>query len=278
MPRKPAFISHSREREAQIQRRLLEVMEGRFRRHITSEIAAQSDRILSAYRELGFAPMDDDAHMRSIRALYLDMAEMAIRTFGRRMTVQGKALGFDLEVKEFSFADFFHSLALNYINFETMRRRITSVAETTRNQIIAQIEKGQADGLGVDAIASLISEKIPGISRWRGALISRTELHGAANYGANETAKQTGLELQKQWVSVEDHRTRDFGEGDGVVDEFDHRAMDGQTVDMDEPFRMPWLKGPDVLCQFPGDPALPAAASINCRCASVFVPVGLDDD
>lgn len=277
MPRKPAFISHSREREAQIQRRLLEVMEGRFRRHISAEVAAQSGRILSAYRELGFAPADDDAHMRAIRAIYLDMAEMAIRTFGRRMTVQVKAMGLDLETKVFSFSEFFHSLALAYINLESIRRRITSVAETTRNQIIAQIEKGQADGLGVDAIAKLIEERIPSISRWRGALIARTELHGAANYGAHETAKQTGLELQKQWISVEDHRTRDFGQGDGDVDEFDHRSMDGQTVDMDEPFKMPWRKGPDVLCQFPGDPSLPAAASINCRCATVFSVADLDD-
>ncbi len=277
MPRKPAFISHSREREAQIQRRLLDVMEGRFRRFISAEIAAESERILSAYRELGFVPMDDDAHMRAIRQLYLGMAEMAIRTFGRRMTTQGKAFGLDLESKEFSFSEFFHSLALNYIQLEAMRRRITSVAETTRNMIVAQVERGQQAGLGVDAIAALIAEKVPGISRWRGALISRTELHAAANYGAQETAKQTGLELEKEWVAVEDHRTRDFGEGDGEVDEFDHRAMDGQTVGMDEPFKMPWLKGPDVLCQFPGDPTLPAAASINCRCAVTHSVIGLDD-
>lgn len=277
MPRKPAFISHSREREAQIQRRLLDVMEGRYRRHIAAALASESERILAAYRELGFVPMDDDAYIRAVRSLYLDMAETAIRTFGRRMTVQGKALGLDLEAKEFSFADFFHSLALNYINMESIRRRITSVAETTRNQIIAQVERGQQDGLGIAEIASMIADRIPRISKWRGALIARTELHSAANYGAHETAKQTGLDLMKEWVAVEDHRTRDFGEGDGVVDEFDHRAMDGQTVEMDEPFRMPWLKGGDVLCQFPGDPSLPAAASINCRCASVHVVRGLDD-
>lgn len=277
MPRRPAFISHSREREAQIQRRLLDVMEARFRRHIAQEVADQSRRLVSAYGELGFLPVDDDAHARAIRALYLDMAEMAIRTFGRRMTSQGKAMGLDLETKEFSFAEFFHSLALSYINLESIRRRITSVAETTRNQIVAQIEKGQADGLGVDAIAKHIDERIPSISRWRGALIARTELHGAANYGAHETAKQTGLELQKEWISVEDHRTRDFGQGDGVIDQFDHRAMDGQTVDMDEPFKMPWIKGGNVLCQFPGDPSLPAAASINCRCAVAHV-VKWDDD
>lgn len=277
MPRKPAFISHSREREAQIQRRLLEVMEARFRRFITAEFVSQSGRIITAYRELGFVPMDDEAHMREIRLLYLGMAEMAIRTFGRRMTTQGKAYGLDLESKAFSFSEFFHSLAMSYINLESVRRRITSVAETTRNQIIRQIERGQSEGLGVDAIAQIISGKSPAVSKWRGALISRTELHGAANYGAHETAKQTGLDLMKEWVSVEDHRTRDFGEGDGVVDEFDHRAMDGQTVEMDDPFRMPWRKGPDVLCQFPGDPNLPAAASINCRCSSVHIVKGLDD-
>lgn len=278
MARKPAFISHSREREAAIQRRLLEVMEGRFRRFITAEIADESGRLLTAYRELGFIPVDDDTHSRAIRQLYLGMAEMAMRTFGRRMIVQGKAFGLDLETKEFSFSEFFHSLAISYVQMEAIRQRITRVSETTRTMIVSQVERGQREGLGVDAIASLIAEKIPGISKWRGALIARTELHGAANYGANETAKQTGLELEKEWIAVEDMRTRDFGEGDGVVDEFDHRSMDGQTVPMDDPFKMPWRRGPDISIMFPGDPTAPAGAVVNCRCSVTHSVVGLDDD
>jgi hypothetical protein len=40
MLRKPAFISHSREREAQIQSRMLDVLERRFRRQIAEAIAS----------------------------------------------------------------------------------------------------------------------------------------------------------------------------------------------------------------------------------------------
>lgn len=276
MPRNPAFISHSREREAQIQRRLLDVLTARFNRKIRGEIAAWSEHLANVYAESGMMPPNDDDHVQALRAVYLDMAEQSIRTFGRRMTVQGKALGYPVEAKGF-FADLFHSLALTYINLESVRRRIVSVAETTRAHMIRAVDQGQREGLGVDAIASLMRERIPTMSRYRGALIARTETHGAANFGAHETAKATGLDLLKEWVAVEDHRTRDFGQGDGVVDEFDHRAMNKQTVEMDEPFKMPWRKGGEVLCQFPGDPSLPPGAVINCRCAVVHTVRGLDD-
>ena len=74
------------------------------------------------------------------------------------------------------------------------------------------------------------------MSRLRAAIIATDRdpmLH--LTTGANETAKTTGLELAKEWVSVEDSRTRDFGEGDGVVEVRPERAMNGQTVDMDQP-------------------------------------------
>lgn len=295
MARTPAFISHSREREARIQRNLLEVLEGRFKKPYAQEVERASSSLLSAYGVGGFVPTIPDEHYQNLRRIYLDMTLQSIRTFGIRIVGAGmvKAApytvddgrtwsfaagnGVQVDTKDFSFADFFQALAQSYIQLEAVRRRITSVAETTRNQIVNQVERGQVQGLGVDAIAGNISENIPGISKSRGALIARTDVHGAANFGAHETAKRTGLELEKEWISVEDHRTRDFGEGDGVADEFDHRAMDGQTVPMDDPFLMPWLKGGHVTCMYPGDPTLPPAASINCRCAVAHQVVGLDD-
>ena len=56
MARKPAFISHSPEREAAIQSRLLDVMETRFRRKIAGVVADESKRYLEAYQELGYVP------------------------------------------------------------------------------------------------------------------------------------------------------------------------------------------------------------------------------
>lgn len=272
MPR--YLINNTREREAAIQRRLLAVLERRFRRLVAAEVAREMRRLVDGYSLLGAVPLEDITHNRRMTAIYSEMSAVAVRTFGNRIVNQGKSLG---EIETKGFAEFFARLAEQWVTLEAIRQRIASVTNTTRERIIAEVVKGQREGLGVAEIAKLISDTIPSISRLRGSLIARTETHGAANYGAHETAKSTGLDLRKEWISVEDHRTRDFGQGDGKVDEFDHRSMDGQTVGMDDPFLMPWLKGEPFQCQFPGDTSLPPGGSINCRCSVAHVVFGLDD-
>lgn len=276
MARKPAFISHSPEREAAIQSRLLNVLEARFRRKIASVVADESRRYLSAYRELGYIPAQSDEDVAEFRSLYEQMGLETVRTFGARVVSQGKALGYNLEAKqEGGFAALFRSLALLWVNQEAIRRRITRVTETTRARIVGEVARGQQDGLGVSEIAKGINKRVPAISRARGALIARTETHGAANFAMHETAKTTGLELEKEWVATEDMRTRTFNKED--PDEYDHIAMHGQKRAMDEPFFMPWIGGPDLLIMYPGEAGKPGAATINCRCASIHRVVGLDD-
>lgn len=274
MARKPAFISHSPEREAAIQSRLLDVMEARFRRKIAGVVAEESRRYLEAYQELGYIPAPSDDDVQAFRDLYKQIGLQTVRTFGARVVSQGKALGYDLECKqEGGFAALFRSLALAWINLEPIRRRITRVTETTRARIVSEVARGQQDGLGVDAISKAINKRVPSISRTRGALIARTETHNAANYAMHETAKSTGLELEKEWVATEDARTRRFADDA----EYNHLAMHGQKRPMDEPFSMPWLYGPDLPIMYPGEAGKPGAATINCRCASIHRVVGLDD-
>ena len=269
MPRKPAFISHSREREAQIQSRMLDVLEARFRRRIAAALEAEARDLVRGYGELGYVPPVADGHVREISGLYRELAEASARTFGRRMITRGKSRGLILETKEEEgfWSRFFRGLAMQWINQEPIRRRITSVAETTRKLIVGQVARGQEEGESVDTIARNISEGIPQISRTRGALIARTETHGAANFAAHSTAKETGLDLVKEWVATEDHRTRRFAKDD----DFDHAAMDGQVREMDEPFSMPWIGGggEPLLIQYPGEAGKPGGAVINCRCSVV---------
>jgi uncharacterized protein with gpF-like domain len=103
-----------------------------------------------------------------------------------------------------------------------------------------------------------VRAQVPAFSRQRAALIARTETHGAANFGAQEAAKETGLQLRKEWVSASDERTRDS-----------HRRADGQVVGMDEPFR---IGGARLM--YPGDPDGPADETINCRCAVAHQVIG----
>ena len=263
---KPAFIRHSPEREAQIQRRLLDVAEGRFRRKLAKVIRDESEQLVAKYRELGYVPAPTDDDFRAFKDVYFDIGQVSARAFGSRIVAQGKAAGLILETKV-SFTDLFLSLATQWVNLEAIRRRITYVTENTRERIVRQVSQGQDEGLGVEAIAKRINQAVPRISRTRGALIARTETHGAANYAMHETAKTTGLDLVKEWVSVEDARTRRFAQKNPA--EYDHVSMNGQQREMDEPFQMPWIGGEPIAIMYPGQAGLPGAATINCRCAVV---------
>jgi SPP1 gp7 family putative phage head morphogenesis protein len=167
---------------------------------------------------------------------------------------QAKARGLKLETKE-SFAQIMTRRALRFIEQEAIRRRITEVTETTRDQIIRAVRKGYEDGLGQRGTASYILDLVPQISSYRAEMIARTETHGAANYGSQEAAKQTGLPLSREWLAAADDRTRET-----------HREANGQVVGMDEKFKVG-----DAELMFPGDPEGPGEEVINCRCAVGYI-------
>jgi len=144
---------------------------------------------------------------------------------------------------------------------------VADILETTRMQIVEAVQKGLEAGKGVDQIAKEVREAIPAMTRLRSAIIARTETHSAAQYASIQTAKQSKWPMVKTWNSVSDHRTRDFGEGDGVVDQGNHRSMNGVSVAMDDPFQVPNKWGGFDAMQFPGDPAGPAYQCVNCRCS-----------
>ena len=189
-----------------------------------------------------------------IEATYRQMAIASITTFGSRIMEQAKARGLKLETKE-SFAQIMTRRALRFIEQEAIRRRITEVTETTRDQIIRAVRKGYEDGLGQRGTASYILDLVPQISSYRAEMIARTETHGAANYGSQEAAKQTGLPLAREWLAAADDRTRET-----------HREANGQVVGMDDTFRVG-----DSDLAFPGDPSGPADEVINCRCAVGYI-------
>lgn len=252
-----------RRREAEIQDRLLRVLEKIFARRIAKVTREHIAEMVEGLRDLGYVPPVSDAAEQAMREVYRDIAERSARTFGRRMIRLGKSMDYKADEPGF-WTQLFRSIASAWVNQEAIRRRITSVTETTRSKIIAQVEIGQAAGFGIDKIAGQITKAAPSIARGRGALIARTETHGASNYAAYQSAQQTGLTLRKEWLATLDHRTREA--------EFDHAAMDGQTRDMDEPFEMPWTGGDPIKIMFPGESGHPGGATINCRCSVVYIP------
>lgn len=234
---------------------LLDRLERKFRPALSREIARAMRDMANGFEITGEVMQPRD-HYDALYREFERMAVASVATFGGRILDQGKSSGAILERKE-DFAATMLRLALQYVAGEYIRRKITSIADTTRAQIVSLVSRGYSDGLGQREIAKAINTAIPSISRTRGAVIARTETHGAANYGAMVGAKETGLTLRKEWISAEDERTR-----------LDHADMNGEIVGMDDTFDFP-----DYSLQFPGDPSGPPEGVINCRCAIGYVTV-----
>lgn len=93
---------------------------------------------------------------------------------------------------------------------------------------------------------------------------ARTAVTGAQNAGRSESyeyAQSIGIRLQKEWVATLDDRTRD-----------EHRALDGQKVDIDEPFI---VDGQEIM--YPGDPAAEGYLVYGCRCTMISSVAGVEE-
>lgn len=128
--------------------------------------------------------------------------------------------------------------------------KIVQVTDTTRDQIRRAVDHGLREGLGAAQLARYIQRTSDIISQSRALTIARTETSGAANAATINAADALDIEVVREWVAVEDGRTRPT-----------HAAADGHQVGRGESFQV----GGASLSQ-PGDPSGPAAEIINCRC------------
>lgn len=138
---------------------------------------------------------------------------------------------------------------------------IKLIDDTTLKLVKSIIEAGVSEGLGMIQIAKNLRKEWPEASKFRAERIARTEIIRANNYGAiqgaNRMAEQTGLQFDKVWMAANDSRTRES-----------HAAADGQRVPLDGFFIIGGYEA-----QYPGDSSLPPEETIQCRCATSFVPV-----
>lgn len=247
------LVDNNTRREHRRQVALMDRLTAQFRGRLQRELDAAMREMVEHWLQTQQVMLPRDFHDR-IEASYRQMALASITMFGSRIYDQGKAFGYPLEAKE-SFAQIMTRLALRYIAQEAIRRRITDVVETTRRQIIRAVSKGYSDGLGQRGVADYILDLVPSLAQYRANMIARTETHGAANYGSDEAAKQTGLPLSREWLAAQDERTRPT-----------HAAASEQVVGMNEPFAVG-----DEFLMFPGDPNGSAGETINCRCTVAYI-------
>jgi len=262
MPR--YLLDQDRRREWKRQTALMKRIENQFAARLSTEIYDASEEMVERWL-LTSEVLPARGFREKLEASYREMITAATVSFGMRIWQQGKAHGLVFEKKQ-DFAEIMTSLALRYVAGEIIRQRITGVENTTRANIVDAIARGYSEGLGQRGIADLILDRIPSIAQFRANMIARTEVHGAANYGSLEAAKQTGVTTKKEWLSAADERTRSFDAGD----EWDHASFDGTTVGNDEAFAFTSAKGQSDSLMYPGDPSGAAGNVINCRCTQAF--------
>lgn len=123
---------------------------------------------------------------------------------------------------------------------------VKGVSATTIDGIQAVLSAGIEAGKSTATIAREIAES-GSFAPSRARLIARTESTRASNGGPVESLKSygkaSGRRYTKTWADAGDARVRD-----------EHRAMDGETVDIDEKF--------SNGLAYPSEP--------NCRCAVIF--------
>lgn len=128
-----------------------------------------------------------------------------------------------------------------------------------KDRVRNAITEGIVQGESIPSIQKRLIEGLATSNAKKMTLFARTAITGAQNAGRMERlheATQMGIKVQKKWLSTHDARTRE-----------DHSELDGQTVDIDEPFET--KDGRQIM--FPGDPAAPPELVYNCRCTLIYV-------
>lgn len=159
--------------------------------------------------------------------------------------------------------------------FDLSERYFTREARDKRFDSVVRRAIDTDTALPVQKINAIVDRYSDNLLLQRGETLARTEAIQSLNKSADEAFRQAideGLlksnAVTKTWDSSGDNRVRET-----------HREMDGQTVQMDEPFTT--LNGAKLM--FPGDSSLgaPADEIIACRCKQRFSVdwfADLDDD
>lgn len=132
-------------------------------------------------------------------------------------------------------------------------------------QINSSLLQGILQGESVDKIAKRI-EPIMDNNAAAAVRNARTMVTGAENLGRQDSyqaLQDDGVIMKKVWIATADERTRES-----------HLVMDGQEVDIDEPF----ITGDGAQINYPGDPTADPGEVYNCRCSMSTRIVGFRKD
>ena len=130
-----------------------------------------------------------------------------------------------------------------------------------KQQITASVTSSILQGSSIKKIADDLQNRISDMNRTSAVRAARTAVTGAENAGRMDSyvaASKIGIELDKEWVSTLDGKTRHT-----------HRVMDGEVVGYEEKFSNGLM--------YPGDPSGKASEVYNCRCTTIARVKGVPD-
>lgn len=195
--------------------------------------------------------IDDTQLIKVIRNIYMDAGIV----YGAKVRAGLKRKDKE-EVKNrrpIGFSERMAKLIADYFK-EDIFKTAKDITDKTKKLISEVFTQAYVDGLGIDDIVKKLEDTE--LSKNRARTIARTETVTAANQGAMFVAKDSGLTLNKTWLSANDSRVR-----------HDHKSINGHTVGMEDNFIVGGYK-----MQQPGDKKQGADIKeiANCRCTVIF--------
>lgn len=240
----------AKNREWAIQLRLRSPMEIRLFNQLIAEFRRLAAEVASLVR-LGGGVLSgaaiDSGHITRMKLILGTSWRQAMDVFGDRTATL--MVGADV-LQTPAYQRSFDQLARAWIQGDG-GLKIVEISNHTRNQINDIVRAAFNEGLSVDKTAFRILTETSIKTRNRAAVIARTEIHAASNFGALASADTLNIPVQKEWISGQDPRTRET-----------HVNANGQLRAKNAAFNV----GASEL-QYPGDQAGQAKETIQCRCA-----------
>lgn len=182
--------------------------------------------------------------------------------FGDKIVDQAKSAGV---VRETKTAKTKYEQAKKKFIKEQTAEKVSLIQSTTekkvRNKIKSFVSETLEEGYSNQELSRFLKEELTFLSDSRARTIARTEVAAVSINSEMEAVKALDIpDMQKEWVSVRDARSRD---DDDIANHYD---MNGKRVGLNEKFHVE----PDADMDGPLDPTADASQIINCRCALVY--------
>jgi len=215
---------------------------------INKQYARQAGYLNRGIIDVGLAVTSYRSEMEEI----MEKHYLAVgHTYGQEAIDQAKSIRGVLITKKPSsdFAD-----AIKWWAKHWAAEKIKDINSVTKSKLKRIITNGAEAGLDFQSLAKKVLSTGKIQNPVRAEKIARTETHTASVYATHEGMVATGLVLNKEWVAMNDDRTRDT-----------HKEAHGQTVPINGFYKV----GGEIMAR-PGDPTASPENIINCRCVELY--------